>query len=1307
MRVKIGSSLALVTLLGLVVHSGEARADFAQCSTPLSACTATSSGCCNMTVTSATAGGDKPILIAMDRCHAPLGSGTLGPPGSGAPRVETALSTIQRVGSAVLVTMPASHSWSNGTILRIASTSNSALHGTFKIKTGTNCTIGSSGGSCTNAQFEYSTTSSGAIGPLAGGLVLSYSGGQGWCVESPGSDSARIGGSTADNGMLRTYGLVYRLMQQGIPVYWLVNPTKSIIALNDGQNAASQSYLASDVDLWVLTNDLSAPPTSGVALTACGAGCTQPVHRLRSSDLLPFNDSYRYKELPLRGGAFLIAAEDRAKFNAFWKRTGAYSSLSATKYNWTSGASGIDLYEVDASAKIVYQDFTNGDGTSAVPWTVINAAPLAVKIDYEPPRIACLGCGDNVAQSWLEAAGLRDPATDASCETGEFVPSDATYCVLDDTDVANGTLVAGGFSWLWMLGYNDNNPCADSAEKAVFDKIRDFMTSVPAIRNAGHGIFLDDSIKVAEGCANKQLLGLNQATDGLLLASSGNAEPFILRYPNNLFMQFGDVAPAIASGTVKGWSYYKSGGGVGYQTPFNAATSSLRRLATIDRSDTNNEFCVQHATSVLCDSFTPSATTGDLMDVAAYARFNNNFNNGLAYYLPGNQLNNSGNTAELRMLLNSLIALPDETFTNSPTTIEVARSSPIVATAADGTQNVFQGTYEHYDPVPSIPKATTSGGLSRFTFPYTLGHLRMIPVGSFQACSGAGCDTGNGTRTAINSLSGAIFDAADHIPPVATGGCTNTFNGSCRTVFTTLQPGRLPPPVMFHTNNVNATTPNAPTNLGVTLASNLTQTERETLISRVLAGRKDASNNWVPKLGGVDRSTVAVIEASPIAGSTGRPTMAYFGATDGMLHAVCVTTGGGCDEVGRELWAYIPRTVLPDLRQSTARVDGSPHVIDAYGDFDNNGTNAWATILLFHTGTGRMTADNVVPAVYAIDITTPSNPKVLWEYSVTDVGARQAVDMGVGLNITAGKISTNETVAFVQTNQGGTGGAASVITAINVETGAEFWQFGDLYPGVRTGGHEGTPISGVPGGAVGLDTNVDGKIDKVVYGDLYGDVFVRAASTGVGQNGDVTTGNARPLLRIATDYHPIGVPPAILDRNGVQYAAFVTGGYADTQSTLWRGENEATRPTQFVFAVTTAYTGTTSLTDSSGGTNVPIKFNLDSNTEGGFAQLTVVGNELFVTTDTSNINDYAFGTSSSPTGKVYRMDFGAATPTAGTTVIVASGAGSIFNAGTTLINASGAYGEKLGTDAAGTTGTAIDPMASTNKLRRALWLRTE
>ena len=1294
MRAKSGSRIVLVAMLGLAASAGESRADFASCPNPLSACTATSSSCC--VASFAPSGGYNPILVTMDRCHQPIGSSKLAPPGSGAPHREFTITSWTRTGSDVIATLSGAGTMpSSGNIVRVSEAGAANMTGTFKLIT---CSA------CTSGQIKFSLNDTTDV-PFSGtaGKLLSHNPGQGWCVESPGTDLSRIGGSSADTGMLRAYGLVYRLMQRGIPVYWLVNPSKSVLALQDGEGAASQSYLANDVDLWVLSSDLSAPPTSAAALTSCGVGCTQPVHRLKSTDLSAYPDSYRYKQLPVRGGAFLIAPADRAKFDDFWKRAGDYSTLSATKYDWAN--SGIDLYEIDATAKLVYQNYASGDGTSSSPWLTVSGAPLAIKVDYEPARVACLGCGNNVAKAWLETAGLEDPATAASCASGEFVPSDATYCLLNDTDVASGTLVSGGFSWLWMFGYNDNKPCENSAEKAVFDKIQDFMTSIPAIRNAGHGIFLDASIKVAEGCPSKQLLGTVGPNDGLILQSSGNAEPYILRYANNLFMQFGDLAPAVANGTVAGWNYYQSSSTAGYQTAFQASGSSLRRLISVDSSGTNNTFCLEHASSVFCDSFTPAAASGDTFDVMAYARFKDSLNNGIAYYVPGNQLNNNGNYAELRMLLNSLISLPDESFTTTPDEIEVARSSPIVA-ELDAEPLVFQGTYVRQDPVPSIPRATTSSSLAHFTFPYLTGHLRAIPVDSFTACSGASCTTANDGRTEISGLSGIVFDAADHIPAANPAGCTTYFAGTCRSVFTTLQPGRLPPQVNLTTGNYNATTTSAPTDLGTTLAPNLTATEKQTLISRILAGKKDASNNWIPGLGGIDRSTPAVIGPSPLAGSAGRPTMVYVGATDGMMHAFCASTGGGCDQVGRELWAYIPRTVLPDLRQSVARVDGSPHVIDSYGDFDNNGTSAWHTILMFTTGTGRMTANNVVPALYAIDVTTPNSPRVLWEYSVTNVSSRGTYEMGVGLNLAAGTVSissVNTTVAFVQTNNGGTGGAASVITAINVETGTKLWQFGDLYPtsggnSARNSAHEAAPSSGIPGGAVALDIDGNNKLDKIVYGTLYGDVYVRNAGTGVNQNGTV------PLLRISSDYKPIGVPPAIYSVGSKQYAAFATGGYADSQGTLWRGENEATRPTQMVFAVSTAYTGNT--IDETNTANVPIKFDLGAG-EGGFSQVMIIGGELFAVTDTTNINSFDFGTSASPTGRVYRYDFGSASPAQESTLVVASGAGSLFNSGATLINASGQFGERLGSDALGTSGTSVSAMAVTNVLKRALWLRTE
>jgi hypothetical protein len=195
-----------------------------------------------------------------------------------------------------------------------------------------------------------------------------------------------------------------------------------------------------------------------------------------------------------------------------------------------------------------------------------------------------------------------------------------------------------------------------------------------------------------------------------------------------------------------------------------------------------------------------------------------------------------------------------------------------------------------------------------------------------------------------------------------------------------------------------------------------------------------------------------------------------------------------------------------------------------------------------------------------------------------------------------------------------------------------------------------------------------------------------------------------PLLRIGSDYHPIGVAPAIYKKNSTQYAVFTTGGYADSNSTLWRGDNETTVPTQMAFAVSTGYTGGT--INETNTTYVPFKINFGAG-EGGFAQATVVGNEIFLTTDTQNVNGFDYGTSSSPTGHVYRMDISGTTPTAESTLVVANGGGSLFNNGTAMMNLSGKYAERLSSDATSTTGTAVDPLTTSQKAFLALWLRTE
>ena len=154
-----------------------------------------------------------------------------------------------------------------------------------------------------------------------------------------------------------------------------------------------------------------------------------------------------------------------------------------------------------------------------------------------------------------------------------------------------------------------------------------------------------------------------------------------------------------------------------------------------------------------------------------------------------------------------------------------------------------------------------------------------------------------------------------------------------------------------------------------------------------------------------------------------RETVVYVGANDGMLHAFTswrydeeekrfVQPPDTSERIGSELWAYIPRSLLPHLkwlpRQDYSHVyyvDMKPKIFDArifyntLGDPDS-GTiddtyhkNGWGTILLgglrlggkdinvtddFNQD-GSDTTRTFTASYFAIDISNPRAPRLLWE----------------------------------------------------------------------------------------------------------------------------------------------------------------------------------------------------------------------------------------------------------------------------------------------------------------------------------------
>jgi type IV pilus assembly protein PilY1 len=111
------------------------------------------------------------------------------------------------------------------------------------------------------------------------------------------------------------------------------------------------------------------------------------------------------------------------------------------------------------------------------------------------------------------------------------------------------------------------------------------------------------------------------------------------------------------------------------------------------------------------------------------------------------------------------------------------------------------------------------------------------------------------------------------------------------------------------------------------------------------------------------------------ANNSSRATRIYVGGNDGMLHAF--------DDSGNETFAFIPSAVLSNLYKLSDPsytslthqyyVDGSPVTADVFFG------GAWHTVLVGTLrGGGR--------AIFALDITDPSNVSMLWEKSYADTG---------------------------------------------------------------------------------------------------------------------------------------------------------------------------------------------------------------------------------------------------------------------------------------------------------------------------------
>jgi type IV pilus assembly protein PilY1 len=205
------------------------------------------------------------------------------------------------------------------------------------------------------------------------------------------------------------------------------------------------------------------------------------------------------------------------------------------------------------------------------------------------------------------------------------------------------------------------------------------------------------------------------------------------------------------------------------------------------------------------------------------------------------------------------------------------------------------------------------------------------------------------------------------------------------------------------------------------------------------------------------------------------------------------------EEIGDELWAFIPQSLLPHLKWLPAPdythvnyVDLKPRVFDAKIDHDNNpGTpDEWRTILLvglnmggkhiwaegdFEDGLGNLVTEtrDFYPSYVCMDVTDPRSPKLLWEKSYSGVQMTTSVPAPIKVKDKWFAVFGSGPMTFE-----GTTTEKGHIFVVDLGTGEPY----------RNGTNDWlfeTEAKAFMNSPVSLDKNVNFNVDAVYFGESY------------------------------------------------------------------------------------------------------------------------------------------------------------------------------------------------------------------------------
>jgi hypothetical protein len=229
-----------------------------------------------------------------------------------------------------------------------------------------------------------------------------------------------------------------------------------------------------------------------------------------------------------------------------------------------------------------------------------------------------------------------------------------------------------------------------------------------------------------------------------------------------------------------------------------------------------------------------------------------------------------------------------------------------------------------------------------------------------------------------------------------------------------------------------------------------------------------------------------------------------------------------------------------------------------------------------------------------------------------------------------------------------------------------------------------------------VDSTGQQLIDTIVMPSLYGELWTLNALDGTNPNGTI------PLFRFSEDFHPVGALAALFSDGTSLQALIASGGYRDRNGvTAWSPSTVE----QFAVAVPLNQTPSGvpfDETDVAGLGGFSISLGVGQR---AFAQPTVVGGDLFVLTDSEDINSATYGLSGA-SGTLTQINAG--TGTVVLTQAVEGGASSLdysFNEGRVFLSGKGRV-EEINLASFTPVGTPVGLGATARSIRR-MWLKAE